>query len=438
MQRLKVLVGAYACDPYRGSEMAVGWSWVTAIARNHNVWVITADWQRESIERSIACVPTMYANIHFAYVTPKLWHYSDAKPLWRMCERSILKPLMHSAYKIWQRDAFRLARELHKKVQFDLVHQLTFVGFRFPGHLWKLEIPFVWGPIGGMENTPWRLVPAMGIQGAAYYATRNIVNSCHKRFLRAPHKALRRASAVIAATSGIQAEILRWYGVPSEVISEVGAPFEATTEFALRAPGEPLQIAWSGRHLPGKALQLLLRGLHASPANWHLDIYGDGPRRGQWQSLATRLGIDGRCTWRGQVARDDALSGLRRAHVFVITSLKDLTSTVIIEALAHGVPVICPDHCGFSDVITDECGIKLPIHSTGQFEQSLAHAIAELASDEERRQRLAAGALRRARAYSLEAKADGDRAGLSRRAPALSRSGQCRRRLPWRLTASQS
>ncbi len=155
-----------------------------------------------------------------------------------------------------------------------------------------------------------------------------------------------------------------------------------------------------------QALQLLLRALHAKPGNWHLDIYGDGPCRGKWQSLASRLGIDARCTWHGQVSRDEALSGLRRAHLFVITSLKDLTSTVIIEALAQGVPVICPDHCGFSDVVTDACGIKLPIRSTGEFEQSLGRAIAELASDEERRQRLAAGALCRARAYSLEAKAE--------------------------------
>ncbi len=46
---------------------------------------------------------------------------------------------------------------------------------------------------------------------------------------------------------------------------------------------------------------------------------------------------------------------------FVITSLKDLTSTVLLEALAQGVPVICPDHCGFADVVTGECGLKIPM-----------------------------------------------------------------------------
>jgi len=402
---VKVLACAYACNPFQGSEDGVGWGWVNAIARNHEVWVLTAEHHRRDIEGELRNRPDCYGNLHFVYVEGKPWHYRPT-PAWIRVENSVVKPAMNWAYRSWLRGAFLLGSRLHRKIGFDLVHQITYVGFRFPGYLWKLGVPFVWGPIGGLENTPWRLVPAMGVQGAAYYTARNIVNSWHKRFLRAPRKAFTRASAVIAATSGIQAEILCWYGVPSEVISEVGAPFEAATEFALRAPGEPLRIAWSGFHLPGKALQLLLRSLHANSGNWHLDIYGDGPCRGQWQSLASRLNIDARCTWHGQVRRDEALSGLRRAHVFVITSLKDLTSTVIIEALAQGVPVICPDHCGFSDVVTDECGIKLPIHSTGEFELRLAGAVTELASDEERRQRLAAGALRRARAYSPEAKAE--------------------------------
>ena len=402
---MKVLACAYACSPLRGSEDGVGWGWVNAIARNYEVWVLTAEHHRRDIEAELRNRPDCYDNLHFVYVEEKSWHYRPT-PAWIRVENSIVKPAMNWAYRSWLRGAFLLGSRLHRKIGFDLFHQITYVGFRFPGYLWKLDVPFVWGPIGGLENTPWRLVPAMGVQGAAYYAARNIVNSWHKRFLRAPRKAFRRASAVIAATSGIQAEILRWYGVPSEVISEVGAPIEAAKELALRAPAEPLRIAWSGLHLPGKALQLLLRALHANPANWHLDIYGDGPCRGQWQSLASRLGIDARCTWHGQVPRYEALNGLRRAHVFVITSLKDLTSTVIIEALAQGVPVICPDHCGFSDAVTDECGIKLPIRSAREFEQRLAGAVAQLASDEERRQQLAGGALRRARAYSLEAKAE--------------------------------
>ena len=272
MRRLKVLAAAYACDPSRGSEMAVGWGWVTAIARNHDLWVICADWQRESIERFVSQDAEKLANLRFVYVSPKPWHYVDSVWFWRKCEGSILKPLVHWSYKLWQRDAYRLARDLDAAVHFNLVHQLTFVGFRFPGHLWKLGIPFVWGPIGGLENTPWRLLPAMGMRGAIYYCARNLVNSIHRRFLLQPRHALAAAGpGVIAATGGVRGEILRWYGVDSEIVCEVGPPETAKT-FALRVSEEPLRIVWSARLLPGKALNLLLQALASIPdtTNWRL------------------------------------------------------------------------------------------------------------------------------------------------------------------------
>ncbi len=404
---MKILVSAWACNPRQGSESGVGWTWLSAIMDRHEVHVLTAGHQREWIEAEIRSRPGDYARVRFHYVEPPLWRHDRTNSFWQwQANKPLLVPVFHRYYHRWMRAAYGAALELNRKHQFDLVHQLTFVGFRFPGHLWKLQVPFVWGPIGGLENTPWRLLPIMGTRGAAYYAGRNVVNSLHKRFLRSPRKAFRRASAVIAATSGIQSEILRWYGVSSEVVSEVTAPSEISTAFALRAPGEPLRLAWSGHHLPGKALQLLLHALHTTPGNWHLDIYGDGPCRNQWQRLASRLGIAERCTWHGQVSRDEALDELRCAHLLVITSLKDLTSTVSIEALACGVPVLCPDHCGFADVVTDDCGIKLPINSARQFISALSNAIAVIDGDEGLRRRLAAGALRRASNFSLDQKAE--------------------------------
>jgi glycosyltransferase involved in cell wall biosynthesis len=407
MRALKVLVGAYACDPFRGSEQGVGWEWLNAIKRHNEVWVLTTDWLREPIETAIQENCEEFRNIRFHYVPPKCWHYREPSRFWQFVERSIAKPVMHWSYRLWQRDAYELAKELHRQIRFDLTHQLTFVGFRFPGHLWKLNIPFIWGPIGGLENTPWQLLPTMGPRGAMYYGARNLLNSMHRRFLRQPRRAFAAAgSGVIAATGGIQREIRRWYGVESEVICEVGLPPETAGTYLLRANREPLCLAWSGRHLPGKALHLLLGALADVPdtTDWRLDIYGDGPCMTTWQTLAARLGIGSRCAWHGQVSRDEALAGLKSAHLFITTSLKDLTSTVILEALANGVPVVCPDHCGFADVVNEHCGIKIPISNVREFETGLSRAIVAIACDETMRRRLAEGALLRARDYSWEAK----------------------------------
>ena len=148
----------------------------------------------------------------------------------------------------------------------------------------------------------------------------------------------------------------------------------------MREPGEKLRLSWSGLHLPGKALPLLLKALAKLPADldWQLDILGKGPCTAKWQRVASKLGIGNKCHWHGWLPRDKAVPIVHRSHIFVITSLKDLTSTVLLEALSQGVPVLCPDHCGFSNVVTAECGIKVPIQSLRQFEADLASAILTL------------------------------------------------------------
>jgi glycosyltransferase involved in cell wall biosynthesis len=406
---MKILACAYACNPFHGSEEGVGWGWVNAMALHHEVWVLTAGYHRRDLEEALRRQPEKRGRLHFAYVEEKPWHYRPT-PAWIRIENSIAKPIMNWAYRLWLDSAFILASRLHREIGFDLAHQITYVGFRFPGHIWKLNAPFVWGPIGGLENTPWRLLPTMGPHGAIYYGARNVVNSMHRRFLRPPRKAFAAAgSGVIAATCGIRREIRHWYKVDSEVICEVGLPRQTTYTHSFRADDrEPLRIAWSGLHLPGKALHLLLRALSRLPESidWRLDIYGDGPLRTGWQKLAIKFGVESRCIWHGHLPRAEALEGLKSAHLFVTTSLKDLTSTVILEALANGVPILCPDHCGFADVVNEQCGMKIPIGNVREFETGLSRSIIAIACDEMMRRRLAEGALLRARDYSWEAKAE--------------------------------
>jgi len=403
----KVLVSAYACNPYIGSEEGVGWGWVRAMAQYHQLWVITAEFHRADLETAQNETPDLFKHIKFIYVPHRPWHYTPTKA-WLFFEGSILKPIMNYAYRLWQRDAFQVAKNLNRKIHFDLTHQITYVGFRFPGHLWKLNAPFVWGPIGGLENTPPQFLPELGPQGFIYYACRNIINSIDKRFLPGPKKAFKRArGGIIAATNGIRKEILRWYGVDSEVICEIGPPSDIAQDFTRRKPGEFLKLAWSGQHLPGKALPLLLHALFRLPSEirWQIDILGQGPYTQKWQQLTRELGVDRRCKWHGQIPRSEAIKRVHRSHLFIITSLKDLTSTVLLEAFSQGVPIICPDHCGFADVVTDNCGIKIAVHTPRQFAIDLADAITLLAKDEECRRKLAKGALQRIEDFSWEKKA---------------------------------
>jgi glycosyltransferase involved in cell wall biosynthesis len=171
-------------------------------------------------------------------------------------------------------------------------------------------------------------------------------------------------------------------------------------------PGEPLRIVWSGLHLPGKALNLLLEAMARIERNIALELHvlGDGPLRQRWAAQARRLGLDESCIWHGRVPRKEALRLMGEAHVLAITSLKDLTSTVLLEGLALGLPVVCPDHCGFSDVVNDACGIKVSPGSIESLVSGLKKALLCLEGNEAFRLQMAASALERARVFGLPAK----------------------------------
>ena len=37
---MKILISAFACNPYQGSESGVGWAAICRVARNHDVFVL--------------------------------------------------------------------------------------------------------------------------------------------------------------------------------------------------------------------------------------------------------------------------------------------------------------------------------------------------------------------------------------------------------------
>lgn len=394
MTRLKVLISAYACSPYKGSEPAVGWGFVAELAKHHELWVIVEEEKfREDIELYVAENPDFLESVHFYFV--KKQRNRLLRQLW--------PPSYYWYYRRWHQDAFRLAARLHKEVNFDLAHQLTMVGFREPGYLWQLGIPFVWGPIGGLGFFPWRFLPVVGAYGALYYLGYNLFNWLQMNLLSRPRLAARAAASdaangLIAATPENQSGIAKYWSCESVTLSEVGLPREPILQICGRAADEPLRIVWTGLHIPRKALNLALEALSriSADVSWELHVLGRGPRTLDWQRLADSLGISGRCIFHGWVPRDQAIKTMQDAHVMLIASLRDLTSTVTVEALALGLPIVCLDHCGFTEVVNEHCGIKIPVNSPGQVIKKMARAVESLASDENMRQTLAQGALLRA------------------------------------------
>ena len=395
-ERLKVLISAYACSPYKGSEPGVGWGFVAELAKHHELWVIVEEEKfRADIERYIDDNPEFSRQVHFHFICKRR----------NRLLRKLWPPSYYWYYRRWHKDALDLANVLHAEIKFDLAHQLTMVGFREPGYLWRLGIPFVWGPVGGMGVFPWRFLVKVGWYGGLYYLGYNLYNLAQMRFMQRPKiAALEAGSGLIAATPENQAQMLVRWGVDSSLIAEVGLPSEPIPDVHRGNPGGPLRVVWTGLHLPRKALNLGLEALALTSPPLELHVLGEGPRTPAWKSLAKQLGVSKKCYFHGWLSRDEALAVMRSAQVMLITSLRDLTSTVTIEALAMGLPIVCLDHCGFAHVVDETCGIKVPLTDPKLVVKGISAALTLLANDELWRRQLAQGALIRAKAFGWEKK----------------------------------
>lgn len=391
---MKVLVSCYACSPYHGSEPGMGWNFVHCLAPMHELHIVTESKYKADLDRYFAEHPDEVQQYHFYFLPRK--RYDVLRKIW--------PPSYYWFYRVWQRKVLSFARQLDMRENFDVVHALNMAGYREPGFLYKLGKPLVWGPVGGFCISPWCLLPSMGWYGMLYYGARNLINLLQMHLKLAPRRMARHANAIIAATQDNHDAILRLWNRESIIIPEVGLTETATTSVLARE--DKLRICWSGQHTPAKTLNLLLDALTLAnePQNIELHVIGEGRSTARWKKQAEKLHLNN-IVWHGWVQRDEAWRIMSRCHVFVITSVTDLTSSVLLEALSQGLPVIAPDLFGFSNVIAGHCGIKIPVCSQQQFVADLAQAINAIEADEMLRQKMAEGALQRAKDFTWAQKA---------------------------------
>jgi glycosyltransferase involved in cell wall biosynthesis len=123
------------------------------------------------------------------------------------------------------------------------------------------------------------------------------------------------------------------------------------------------------------------------------------------QPLVDELGLRGNVELVGPYAQRDAPAVFRRAHLLLHTKVQDPCPTLVLEAMASGLPVVYPASGGTVELVGDEGGIGVP-HPEG-WERDEAPAPEALADAVDRvlAERAAYAAAARARAvehFSLE------------------------------------
>ena len=241
------------------------------------------------------------------------------------------------------------------------------------GH--ELKIPVLYHELG----TPHHLPPL-----ADYYRRLEVV--------------LPLCTAVAALSPRLSAEwLIRFPFLSSISVLPLIIGLPDARSLAWESPASPRGsiFGFAGRLEEGKGLMVLVDALATVNQKGPLAVVrvaGMGPQQMQLEERVRELGLREQFEFVGHYSEQLGKTAFMESlDVFVLPSFAEGTPNGIIEAMAHGIPVIATTVVGIADIVDSECGILVPPGDAA----ALADAMLRLAGDQSRRAAMGAAAKQR-------------------------------------------
>jgi glycosyltransferase involved in cell wall biosynthesis len=185
--------------------------------------------------------------------------------------------------------------------------------------------------------------------------------------------------ALVANTRDIQAWIVR-EGWPAERVRYIPnfaepGPEPAAARADLETPDSAPLFLSMGRLHDSKAHDVSLKALARLPEAY-LWIAGSGPLESELKALAAQLGVAERVRFLGW--RSDASALYRAADACLFPSRFEPLGNVVIQAWAHGLPIVAAASQGPSDLIANEVdGLLVAVDDDRALAEAAERLIAE-------------------------------------------------------------
>ncbi len=393
-KKIKILVCAFACvmDPDRrfgfgeGGEVSLGWNVALQLSRFYQVSVLTHIGNKEAIEKVL--LDKGLTNMHFYYIDlPKFLGFTK-------------KWIQIYAY-LWQIKAYFVARKLHREINFDLFHHVTYANDWMASYIGALlPIPYLRGPGGGAHYVPEAFVKEYSKKERLKQTIRRIGQWVfrHDPFFIIGQN---RAKAILVCNKeAFDALPKKWqkksYFFPVNGISKEDLQLLKTEE---KKSDNDFSVLTAGKLIKIKGFDMAINAFNIfskKAPNSKLIIAGEGPELGNLSKMVSEFGLEKKVIFEGWMQRQKLLHAMSMCDVFLFLSLRDGGGNVVVEAMAMGKPVVCFDIAGPGFHIDEKCGIKIKPNSPEQATQDIATALTTLYSNKEFREKLGKGAREKA------------------------------------------
>jgi len=374
---MRILVSAIACHPEYGSESAVGWKSVLAISRGHQVHVLTHSENKEGIRHYVQ---------KYKLSNPTFSFFGEGGPYHE--NRLIARAQSWLRYLAWTRESISRAQALMRTELFDLVHHVTYSTYRVASPLWRLGLPFIFGPVGGGEKLPWIAARSMSC-GQRLQEAGRVLADFSTRFSPGLRRTIKNASVLIASNSAT-ADTFASLGARRSQLQVLPVVFFNNKQIELLRAKERagicrdnhLELFSSGMLEGRKGLGIALHAVHMARSaglSLRLTIPSRGPEFNYLRQLSSRLGINDIVRFPDPLPRDEYWAELLASDVYMAPSLRDNCPATLLEAmLCRCVPVVA-DCNGPGEIVSGRIGELIRPASLETMASEIANRLLTLA-----------------------------------------------------------
>lgn len=207
------------------------------------------------------------------------------------------------------------------------------------------------GPIGCLLQILCKCKHVLTIHGADIYDPTRMMSGHRWALTRwIISTVINRAHLTIASTKEIKEKAEKYYRIGESVLTIplgfLPSRFLARSEPRSYPAKGPLRLVTIGRLVKRKNIQLLLSAVASLGDKAILTVVGDGPERKGLEKFARKLGLRNRVRFSGFVDERQKMNELRKADVFVSSSIHEGFGIVFLEAMAAGLPIIASSSGG--------------------------------------------------------------------------------------------